>query len=84
MKHFFDEYTSFKLDGVTFFPSERGYGYDLYATSADQSQLLYVNLASGKNSIIDGKTRETQLLFAISDQLFLSDLFLQDSCNLFT
>ena len=40
---------------MSFFPSARGHGYDLYATSSDKSQLLYVNLASGKNSIIDGK-----------------------------
>lgn len=50
----FDEYTSLHISDVTFFPSERGRGYDLYASSTNKNEVLYINLASGKVEMIEG------------------------------
>ena len=50
----FDEYTSLHISDVTFFPSEHGRGYDLYASSSSKNEVLYINLASGKVEMIEG------------------------------
>ena len=51
----FDEYTNLHIAGVTFFPSERGRSYDFYASSVNKNDVLYMNLASGKVELIEGK-----------------------------
>lgn len=55
LQHVFEEYTSFHVSDLTFFPSERGHSYDFFATSADRNDLLYINLASGKIEMIEGR-----------------------------
>ena len=54
-EHMFDEYTSLHISDVTFFPAERGRGYDLYASSTNKNEVLYINLASGKVEMIEGE-----------------------------
>ena len=54
-EHMFDEYTSLHIADVTFFPSERGHGYDLYASSANKNEVLFINLGSGKVEMIEGR-----------------------------
>ena len=54
MTKVYDEYTNLHIAGVTFFPSERGRGYDFYASSINKNDVLYMNLASGKVEMIEG------------------------------
>ena len=44
-----------RLDDVAFFPSDRGFGYNFFATSADKNSMLFVDLESGKVEMIDGE-----------------------------
>jgi hypothetical protein len=50
----FDEYTSLHISDVTFFPAEHGRGYDLYASSTNKNEVLYINLSTGKVEMIEG------------------------------
>lgn len=54
--YLYDEFTNTHISAVTFFPSDSGRGYDLYASSQDKNDVLYMNLGSGKVEMIEGIT----------------------------
>ena len=54
LEHVFDEYTNIHVSDLAFFPSERGRGYDFYASSVDKNDVLFINLQSGKVEMIEG------------------------------
>ena len=51
----YNEFSNMDIAGVTFFPAERGRSYDFYASSKNKNSVLYMNLASGKVEMIEGK-----------------------------
>lgn len=51
----YDEYTNLHISDVTFFPSDRGRSYDLYASSVKKNDVLYLSLLSGKVEMIEGE-----------------------------
>jgi len=46
--------TTLNISHVIFHPSTTSHGYDLYATSADKADVLFLNLEAGKVDIITG------------------------------
>ncbi|OXA59102.1 Follistatin-related protein 5 [Folsomia candida] len=50
----FDVKTSLNISDVTFFPSQRSHTYDLYASSVDKDDVLFVDLESGKVEMVSG------------------------------
>ncbi|XP_064636735.1 follistatin-related protein 5-like isoform X2 [Lineus longissimus] len=50
----FDEFTNLHISDVAFFPSSSGQGYDFFATSVDQNNLMYINLDTGHVELIEG------------------------------
>lgn len=54
LKFAFDVRTTLNVSHVIFHPSTTSHGYDLYATSADKADVLFLNLEAGKVDIITG------------------------------
>uniref|UniRef100_T1IVU0 Follistatin-related protein 5 n=1 Tax=Strigamia maritima TaxID=126957 RepID=T1IVU0_STRMM len=50
----FDVKTTLNLSDFTFYPSKTTHSYDIYATSVDKEDILFVNLADGKVEMITG------------------------------
>jgi len=61
LEYVYDEYTNTHISAVTFFPSDSGRGYDLYASSKDKNDVLYMNLNSGKVEMIEGNVHVVQM-----------------------
>jgi len=54
LKFAFDVRTTLNVSDVIFHPSTTTHSYDLYATSADKGDVLFLNLETGKVDIITG------------------------------
>nr|CAH0112252.1 unnamed protein product [Daphnia galeata] len=54
LKFAFDVRTTLNVSHVIFHPSTTSHSYDLYATSADKGDVLFLNLEAGKVDIITG------------------------------
>lgn len=54
LRFLFDVKTTLQISDVTFFPSHTTHSYDLYASSANKEDILFVNLADGKVEMITG------------------------------
>ncbi|KAF7266636.1 hypothetical protein GWI33_020131 [Rhynchophorus ferrugineus] len=50
----FDVKTTLNISDITFYPSQTTHSYDLYASSQNKEDLLFVNLNTGKVEIITG------------------------------
>ena len=50
----YTEYTNMELSDVAFFPAEHDHGYDLFASSDSNNNLLFMNLKSGTIQLIEG------------------------------
>ncbi|XP_012285083.1 follistatin-related protein 5, partial [Orussus abietinus] len=50
----FDVKTTLNISDMTFYPSQTTHGYDLYASSIDKEDILFLNLATGKVEMITG------------------------------
>lgn len=50
----FDVKTTLNISEFTFYPSKTTHSYDIYATSVDKEDILFVNLADGKVEMITG------------------------------
>lgn len=48
LKFAFDVKTTLNISDITFYPSQTTHGYDLYASSADKEDILFLNLVTGK------------------------------------
>lgn len=49
LKFAFDVKTTLNISDITFYPSQTTHGYDLYASSTDKEDILFLNLATGKH-----------------------------------
>lgn len=49
LKFLFDVKTTLNISDMTFYPSQTTHGYDLYASSVDKEDILFLNLVTGKN-----------------------------------
>jgi hypothetical protein len=49
LKFAFDVRTTLNVSHVIFHPSTTSHSYDLYATSADKGDVLFLNLEAGEN-----------------------------------
>ncbi|XP_015522448.1 follistatin-related protein 5 isoform X1 [Neodiprion lecontei] len=54
LKFSFDVKTSLNISDITFYPSQTTHGCDLYASSTDKEDILFLNLATGKVEMITG------------------------------
>ncbi|XP_050305276.1 follistatin-related protein 4-like isoform X2 [Anthonomus grandis grandis] len=54
VKFRFDIRTSLNVSDLAFYPSQTSHGYDVYASSLNKSDLLYINLDTGKVKVIVG------------------------------
>ncbi|XP_043473135.1 follistatin-related protein 5-like isoform X1 [Leptopilina heterotoma] len=54
LKFAFDVKTTLNISDITFYPSQTTHGYDLYASSADKEDILFLNLVTGKVEMITG------------------------------
>ncbi|XP_043287172.1 follistatin-related protein 5-like isoform X3 [Venturia canescens] len=54
LKFAFDVKTTLNISDITFYPSQTTHGYDLYASSTDKEDILFLNLATGKVEMITG------------------------------
>ncbi|XP_012252708.2 follistatin-related protein 5-like isoform X2 [Athalia rosae] len=54
LKFAFDVKTSLNISDITFYPSQTTHGCDLYASSTDKEDILFLNLATGKVEMITG------------------------------
>ncbi|XP_008555212.1 follistatin-related protein 5 [Microplitis demolitor] len=54
LKFSFDVKTTLNISDITFYPSQTTHGYDLYASSTDKEDILFLNLATGKVEMITG------------------------------
>ncbi|KAL1123314.1 hypothetical protein AAG570_002400 [Ranatra chinensis] len=63
LKFMFDVKTTLNISDVTFYPSQTTHGYDLYASSVDKEDILFLNLLTGKVEMITGvgKAMESSL-----------------------
>lgn len=52
LKFAFDVRTTLNVSHVIFHPSTTSHGYDLYATSADKADVLFLNLEAGQLTTI--------------------------------
>ena len=52
MDFIFDVHTTLKVSDLAFLSSYTTHGYDLFASSKDQPDILFLNLSTGKSSII--------------------------------
>ncbi|GAB6019625.1 hypothetical protein CHUAL_001187 [Chamberlinius hualienensis] len=63
LKFLFDVKTTLNVSDITFYPSKTSHSYDLYASSNNKEDILFVNLANGKVEMITGvgKAMEAKL-----------------------
>ncbi|XP_014246799.1 follistatin-related protein 5-like isoform X2 [Cimex lectularius] len=54
LKYMFDVNTTLNISDITFYPSQTTHGYDLYASSVDKEDILFLNLLTGKVEMITG------------------------------
>ncbi|XP_015590184.1 follistatin-related protein 5 isoform X2 [Cephus cinctus] len=54
LKFAFDVKTTLNISDIAFYPSQTTHGYDLYASSIDKEDILFLNLATGKVEMITG------------------------------
>ncbi|KAF7990989.1 hypothetical protein HCN44_000794 [Aphidius gifuensis] len=54
LKFSFDVKTTLNISDMTFYPSQTTHGYDLYASSTDKDDILFLNLSTGKVEMITG------------------------------
>lgn len=47
LKFSFDVKTTLNISDMTFYPSQTTHGYDLYASSTDKDDILFLNLSTG-------------------------------------
>ena len=56
LEQLYEEYINMEISDVSFSHADHGHGYNLYASSANRDQVLYMNLASGKVEMVQGKS----------------------------
>lgn len=54
LRFIFDVKTTLNISDITFYPSKTSHSYDLYASSVDKEDILFVNLVDGKVEMITG------------------------------
>ena len=82
LENVFEDMTSIHASSAAFFHAETGLSYDLFVSSKNKNDLLYVNLASGKMEIIEGNITVVILAFTVNVTAFIivQKLILNFSC----
>uniref|UniRef100_A0A8D8XK16 Follistatin-related protein 5 n=1 Tax=Cacopsylla melanoneura TaxID=428564 RepID=A0A8D8XK16_9HEMI len=60
LKFVFDVKTTLNISSIAFYPSQTTHGYDLYASSTDKEDILFLNLLTGKVEMMTGVGRAMQ------------------------
>ncbi|XP_008479015.2 follistatin-related protein 5-like [Diaphorina citri] len=60
LKFVFDVKTTLNISSIAFYPSQTTHGYDLYASSTDKEDILFLNLLTGKVEMMTGVGKAMQ------------------------
>lgn len=66
IEYLFDIRTTLAISGVAFHPSQDSNTYDLYLTSVDKGDVLFVSLQSGEVEAISGKVFSSLHFYRLS------------------